>query len=33
MMPALAEMARDGYVADLIASLGMLDPIIGGVDR
>jgi NADH-quinone oxidoreductase subunit D len=33
MMPALAEMARDGYIADLIASLGMLDPIIGGVDR
>jgi NADH-quinone oxidoreductase subunit D len=29
----LAEMARDGYIADLIASLGMLDPIIGGVDR
>ena len=33
MMPALAEMARDGYIADLIASLGMLDPILGGVDR
>jgi NADH-quinone oxidoreductase subunit D len=33
MMPALAEMGRDGYLADLIASLGMLDPIIGGVDR
>ncbi len=33
MIPALAEMARDGYIADLIASLGMLDPIIGGVDR
>jgi NADH-quinone oxidoreductase subunit D len=33
MLPALAEMARDGYIADLIASLGMLDPIIGGVDR
>jgi hypothetical protein len=22
-----------GYVADMIASLGMLDPILGGVDR
>jgi NADH-quinone oxidoreductase subunit D len=33
MLPALVDMARDGYIADLIASLGMLDPIIGGVDR
>jgi NADH-quinone oxidoreductase subunit D len=33
MLPALIDMARDGYIADLIASLGMLDPIIGGVDR
>jgi NADH-quinone oxidoreductase subunit D len=33
MLPALAPMAQDGYIADLIATLGMLDPIIGGVDR
>jgi len=26
-------MAVDGYIADMIASLGMLDPILGGVDR
>jgi len=23
----------DSYVADMICSLGMLDPILGGVDR
>jgi len=27
------DMSVDGYVADMIASLGMLDPILGGVDR
>jgi len=27
------EMALGSYVADMIASLGMLDPILGGVDR
>jgi len=26
-------MAMDSYVADMICSLGMLDPILGGVDR
>ena len=30
---AYREMALGGYVADMIASLGMLDPILGGVDR
>jgi len=32
-LQALPEMVRDGYVADLIASLAMLDPILGGIDR
>jgi NADH-quinone oxidoreductase subunit D len=32
-MQSLREMCVGGYVADLIASLGMLDPILGGVDR
>ena len=32
--PASAEWASvGGYVADLIQNLGMLDPILGGVDR
>jgi NADH:ubiquinone oxidoreductase subunit D len=26
-------MVQDGYIADLIATLAMLDPILGGVDR
>jgi NADH-quinone oxidoreductase subunit D len=30
---ALPAMVRDGYLADLIASLAMLDPILGGIDR
>jgi NADH-quinone oxidoreductase subunit D len=30
---ALAPMVRDGYIADLIACLAMLDPILGGIDR
>jgi NADH-quinone oxidoreductase subunit D len=30
---ALAPMVRDGYIADLIATLAMLDPILGGIDR
>jgi NADH:ubiquinone oxidoreductase subunit D len=29
----LPEMVRDGYIADMIATLAMLDPILGGVDR
>ncbi len=30
---ALAPMVKDGYIADLIATLAMLDPILGGIDR
>ncbi len=30
---ALAPMVKDAYIADLIASLAMLDPILGGIDR
>jgi NADH-quinone oxidoreductase subunit D len=26
-------MVKDGYIADLIATLAMLDPILGGIDR
>ena len=29
----LRDMSVGGYVADLIQNLGMLDPILGGVDR
>jgi NADH-quinone oxidoreductase subunit D len=32
-LQALAHMVRDGYIADLIATLAMLDPILGGIDR
>jgi NADH-quinone oxidoreductase subunit D len=32
-MQVLEPMVEDAYVADLIAALAMLDPIIGGVDR
>ena len=32
-MQAVNGMVKDSYVADLIATLAMLDPIIGGVDR
>jgi NADH-quinone oxidoreductase subunit D len=32
-LQALADMVRDGYIADLIATLAMLDPILGGIDR
>jgi NADH-quinone oxidoreductase subunit D len=32
-LQAFPEMVRDGYIADLIASLAMLDPILGGIDR
>jgi NADH-quinone oxidoreductase subunit D len=32
-LQALPAMVRDGYVADLIATLAMLDPVLGGVDR
>jgi NADH-quinone oxidoreductase subunit D len=32
-LQAFATMVRDGYIADLIATVAMLDPILGGVDR
>jgi NADH-quinone oxidoreductase subunit D len=32
-LQALPEMARGGLIADFIASIAMLDPILGGVDR
>ncbi|HKO29356.1 MAG TPA: NADH dehydrogenase (quinone) subunit D [Solirubrobacteraceae bacterium] len=32
-LQALAPMVKDGYIADLIATLAMLDPILGGIDR
>ena len=28
-----APMVEDAYIADLIATLAMLDPVLGGVDR
>ena len=30
---ALRDMCVDGYIADLIQNLAMLDPILGGIDR
>ena len=32
-LQALRPMVKDGYLADLIATLAMLDPILGGIDR
>jgi len=32
-LQAVAPMTRGAYIADLIAALAMLDPILGGVDR
>ena len=32
-LQALAPMTRDSYIADLIATVAMLDPILGGIDR
>lgn len=32
-LQALAPMCRDSYVADMIATVAMLDPILGGIDR
>jgi NADH-quinone oxidoreductase subunit D len=32
-LQSLREMCVGGYVADLIANLAMLDPILGGIDR
>ncbi len=32
-LQAFAEMSRGTYVADMIATLAMLDPVLGGIDR
>jgi NADH-quinone oxidoreductase subunit D len=32
-LQATAPMVRDAYIADLIATLAMLDPVLGGIDR
>jgi NADH-quinone oxidoreductase subunit D len=32
-LQAIAPMVRDSWLADLIATLAMLDPILGGIDR
>jgi NADH-quinone oxidoreductase subunit D len=32
-LPALPEMARGGLVADVVASVASVDPVMGGVDR
>ena len=32
-LQALPIMVRGGYIADMIAALAMLDPILGGIDR
>jgi NADH-quinone oxidoreductase subunit D len=32
-LQATAAMTRGAYIADLIATLAMLDPILGGIDR
>jgi NADH-quinone oxidoreductase subunit D len=32
-LQATADMVRDSYIADFIATLAMLDPILGGIDR
>jgi NADH-quinone oxidoreductase subunit D len=32
-LQALREMCVDGYIADMIVNLAMLDPILGGIDR
>jgi NADH-quinone oxidoreductase subunit D len=32
-LQATAPMVRDAYIADLIATLAMVDPVLGGIDR
>jgi NADH-quinone oxidoreductase subunit D len=32
-LQAFSRMARGGYIADMIATLAMLDPVLGGIDR
>jgi NADH-quinone oxidoreductase subunit D len=32
-LQATAAMCKDAYIADLIATLAMVDPVLGGIDR
>jgi NADH-quinone oxidoreductase subunit D len=32
-LQATLPMVRDAYIADLIATLAMIDPVLGGIDR
>jgi NADH-quinone oxidoreductase subunit D len=32
-MQAVGPMVKDAYIADFIATLAMVDPVLGGVDR
>ncbi|HEV7919037.1 MAG TPA: NADH-quinone oxidoreductase subunit D, partial [Solirubrobacterales bacterium] len=32
-LQAIGDMVQDSYLADLIATLAMLDPVLGGIDR
>ena len=32
-LQSTAPMVKDSYIADFIATLAMMDPILGGVDR
>jgi NADH-quinone oxidoreductase subunit D len=32
-LQSLRDMCLDGYIADMIVNLAMLDPILGGIDR
>jgi NADH-quinone oxidoreductase subunit D len=32
-LQALSHMTEGGYIADMIATIAMLDPILGGIDR
>jgi len=32
-LQALSHMVKGNYIADLIATVAMLDPILGGIDR
>jgi NADH-quinone oxidoreductase subunit D len=32
-LQAFPPMVKDAYIADLIATLAMLDPVLGGIDR
>jgi NADH-quinone oxidoreductase subunit D len=32
-LQALPEMSEGGLLADMIANIAMLDPILGGIDR